>query len=79
MIKVEINLADSERYLLSLKKALEPDNINFPKGVKMKIEYESGKLKIVSESDRGSLMSMLNALDEVLELAKTIERGVKSC
>ncbi len=79
MIKVEINLADSEQYLLSLKKALEPDNINFPKGVKMEIKYENGKLKIVSESDKGSLMSMLNALDEVLELAKTVERGVKGC
>ncbi len=79
MVKVEIDLADSEQFLLSLKKALEPDNINFPKGVKMEIKYENGILKIVSESDKESILPMLNALDEVLELTKTVKRGVSDC
>ncbi|MGC8599901.1 MAG: KEOPS complex subunit Pcc1 [Nitrososphaeria archaeon] len=79
MIKVEIELADKEQFLVSLKKAIEPDNVNFPKGVTMEVKYEDNVLKIISESNKESVMSLLNALDEILELAKTVERGVNDC
>ncbi|MGC9145192.1 MAG: KEOPS complex subunit Pcc1 [Nitrososphaeria archaeon] len=79
MIKVEIELADKEQFLVSLKKAIEPDNVNFPKGVTMEVKYEDNVLKIISESNKDSVMSLLNALDEILELAKTVERGVNDC
>ncbi len=79
MIKVEIELADKEQFLVSFKKAIEPDNVNFPKGVTMEVKYEDGVLKIISESNKESVMSMLNALDEILELAKTVERGANDC
>jgi hypothetical protein len=79
MIKVEIELADKEQFLVSFKKAIEPDNVNFPKGVTMEVKYEDNVLKIISESNKESVMSLLNALDEILELAKTVERGVNDC
>ncbi|MFP3132836.1 MAG: KEOPS complex subunit Pcc1 [Nitrososphaeria archaeon] len=79
MVKVEIELRDKDQFLVSFKKAIEPDNVNFPKGVTMNIKYEDGVLRIISQSNKERLMSMLNALDEILELAKTVERGVNNC
>ncbi|MFP3290157.1 MAG: KEOPS complex subunit Pcc1 [Nitrososphaeria archaeon] len=79
MIKVEIQLTEKDQFLVSFKKAIEPDNINFPKGVTMEVKHEDGVLKIISQSNKESVMSMLNALDEILELAKTVERGVNDC
>ncbi|MGC8568934.1 MAG: KEOPS complex subunit Pcc1 [Nitrososphaeria archaeon] len=75
-ITVDVQLENDERYLKSLMRALEPDNVNFPEGIEMSMKYSNGALVIHAESDERRIMSLLNTLDEVLELAKMIERGV---
>ncbi len=76
-VTVDILLEKDERYLKSLMRALAPDNVNFPEGIAMNMKYSNEALEIHAESDGRRIMSLLNTVDEVLELAKMIERGVE--
>ena len=74
-IEVKIEIEGEKRFLESFKKAIEPDNVNFPEGVSLKVNLEDGKLIITGESSKKAIMSLLNSLDEILELAKAVQRG----
>ncbi len=74
-IEVKIEIEGEKRFLESFKKAIEPDNVNFPEGVSLKVNLEDEKLIITGESSKKAIMSLLNSLDEILELAKAVQRG----
>lgn len=49
----------------SVKKALEPDNIDFPKGLSLKVERQNNKLIFNFQSD-DSMKKLIGTVDEVL-------------
>ncbi len=49
----------------SVKKALEPDNIDFPKGLSMNVESQKDKLVFNFYSD-DSMKKLIGTIDEVL-------------
>ena len=65
--KVRIDLNDiSGKKLSSVKKALEPDNINFPKGLSLDIEQNENCL-ILNYQNEGDMKKLISTIDEVLE------------
>lgn len=50
----------------TIKKALEPDNVNFPKRLSLSVENIDNKLVFNFES-RDNIKTMINTIDEVLE------------
>ncbi|MDQ3972322.1 MAG: hypothetical protein M3219_02730 [Thermoproteota archaeon] len=62
---VEIRLSQ-ESELNAIMKALIPDNINFPKGLSMKIFSQDNVLVLDALSKTG-IYTLLNTIDEVLE------------
>jgi hypothetical protein len=59
-------------------KALIPDNINFPKGLSMKLFSRGSTVAIELTGKNVSTASLLNTLDEVLEhisIAKKVMNG----
>jgi len=61
---VEIRLSQ-ESELHAIMKALIPDNINFPKGLSMKI-FSQDNVLVLDASSKG-IYTLLNTIDEVLE------------
>jgi hypothetical protein len=47
-------------------KALIPDNINFPKGLSMKI-FSQDNILVLDASSKTGIYTLLNTIDEVLE------------
>ena len=65
--KVRINLNEiSSKKVSSVKKALEPDNINFPKGLSLDIE-QKGNWLILNFQNEGDMKKLISTIDEVLE------------
>ncbi len=50
----------------TVKKALEPDNVNFPEGLSLYVENIDNKLVFSFES-RGNMKQLIGTIDEVLE------------
>lgn len=50
----------------TIKKALEPDNVNFPKGLSLNIENIDNKLLFNFES-KENMKQIIGTIDEVLE------------
>ena len=50
----------------TIKKALEPDNVNFPKGLSLNIENMDNKLVFNFES-KENIKQLTGTIDEVLE------------
>ena len=49
-----------------IEKALEPDNVNFPEGLNLKIEEKENQLVFRFENE-GDLRKLISTVDEVLE------------
>jgi len=67
--KVEIiinNISDEKAKVV--KKSLEPDNIDFPDGLSLKVEKIDNKL-VFSFSNSGNMGKLISTIDEVLEHA----------
>ena len=65
--KVRINLNEiSGKKSSSIKKALEPDNINFPSGLSLDIE-QKGNCLILNFQNEGDMKKLISTIDEVLE------------
>ena len=65
--KVEIiinNISDEKAKVV--KKSLEPDNIDFPDGLSLKVEKIDNKL-VFSFSNSGNMGKLISTIDEVLE------------
>ena len=64
-IQIALNNLSSEK-AVAIKKALEPDNINFPKDLSLEIENLDDQL-VVSFKNRGDTKKLISTVDEVLE------------
>ena len=64
-IQITLNSLSSEK-AVTIKKALEPDNINFPKDLSLEIENLGDQL-VVSFKNRGDTKKLISTVDEVLE------------
>ena len=68
--KVQVTLNNiSKKNAVAIKNALEPDNVNFPKGLSLEIENIDNKLVFNFQSS-GDTKKMVATIDEVLEHVK---------
>ena len=66
-IKIIIdNISDEKAKVI--KKSLEPDNIDFPDGLFMKVEKIDNKL-VFNFTNNGNMRKLISTIDEVLEHA----------
>ncbi len=65
--KVQVNLNNlSKEKAESIKKALEPDNVDFPENLTLKVENVDNKLVLIFKS-QGNMKKLIATVDEVLE------------
>ena len=65
--KVQLVLNDiSKEKAKTVKKALEPDNVNFPEGLSLDIENIDNKLVFSFESKK-NMKHLIGTVDEVME------------
>ena len=65
--KVQLTLNNlTEKKLETVRKALEPDNVNFPENLTLKVENFDNKLVFNFES-QGNMKKLIATVDEVLE------------
>jgi len=65
--KVKVIISNiSEKKAETVKKALEPDNVNFPKGLSLCVENVDSKLVFNFES-KENMKRLVGTVDEVLE------------
>ena len=64
-IEIVINNISKDKAKV-IEKALEPDNIDFPKGLSLEIEKKRGQLMFYF-SNEGDLQKLISTVDEVLE------------
>ena len=64
-IEIVINNISKEKAKV-IEKALEPDNVNFPKGLKLTINEKKNQL-VFYFSNEGDLRKLISTVDEVLE------------
>ena len=64
-IEIAINNISKEKAKV-IEKALEPDNVNFPQGLSLKIKEKENQL-LFSFSSEGDLKKLISTVDEVLE------------
>jgi len=57
----------------SIRKALTPDNINFPENLFMKIENVNNSL-VFTFQGKGNIRTLISTIDEVLEHAQVVLR-----
>ena len=68
--KVHVTLNNiSKKNAVAIKNALEPDNVNFPKGLSLEIKNIDNKL-VFNFQSRGDTKKMVATIDEVLEHVK---------
>ena len=64
--QVQIILANlSKEKAQAVKKALEPDNVNFPKGLSLEVENVDNKLVFYFENE-DDMKKLIGTVDEVL-------------
>jgi hypothetical protein len=69
--KVQVFLNNlSEKKMESIRKSLEPDNVNFPDNLSFRIEREGSSLVFTFEG-KGNIRTLISTIDEVLELCNT--------
>ncbi len=67
MCKVQVTLNNiTEKKAQTVRKALEPDNVNFPDNLTLKVENIDNKLVFIFQS-QGSMRKLIATVDEVLE------------
>ena len=66
----------SDKKASAVKKSLEPDNVNFPDGLSMKVEKIDNKL-VFSFSNSGNMGKLISTVDEVLEHANLALEVIK--
>jgi hypothetical protein len=70
--KVEVFLNNlSEKRIESIKKSLEPDNVDFPENLSFKIEKQDTSLVFIFEG-KGNIRTLISTIDEVLEQTQIV-------
>ena len=60
----------------TIKKALEPDNVNFPEGLSMYVKNVDNKLVFNFESKK-DMKQMIGTIDEILEHVQVVLRVIE--
>ncbi|KAG2478352.1 MAG: hypothetical protein NPMRd3_1250002 [Nitrosopumilales archaeon] len=67
MCKVQVTINNiSDKKAETLRKALEPDNINFPENLTLELENFDNKL-VFNFQSYGDMKKLISTVDEVLE------------
>ncbi len=67
MCKVQLTLNNiTEKKAQTVRKALEPDNVNFPENLTLKVENIDNKL-VFNFQSHGNMKKLIATVDEVLE------------
>ena len=67
MCQVQIVLNNlSDEKVNTVKKAIEPDNVNFPKGLSLDVKKIDNKL-IFNFKSKDNMKKLINTIDEVLD------------
>jgi tRNA threonylcarbamoyladenosine modification (KEOPS) complex Pcc1 subunit len=67
MCKVQVTLNNlTEKKAQTVRKALEPDNVNFPENLTLKVENIDNKL-VFNFQSHGNMKKLIATVDEVLE------------
>jgi hypothetical protein len=70
--KVQVFLNNlSEKKAESIRKSLEPDNVDFPDGLSFRIEKDNASLVFIFEG-KGNIRTLISTIDEVLEQTQVI-------
>lgn len=70
--KVQVFLNNlSDKKAESIKRSLEPDNVDFPENLSFKIEREKESLVFTFEG-KGNIRTLISTIDEVLEHTQVI-------
>ena len=70
--KVQVFLNNlSEKKAESIRKSLEPDNVDFPENLSFKIENDQTSLIFTFEG-KGNIRTLISTIDEVLEQTQVI-------
>mgnify|MGYP001175915052 CR=1 FL=1 len=64
-IEIVINNISNEKAEV-IEKALEPDNVDFPKGLSLEIKKKENQL-VFNFSNEGDMRKIISTVDEVLE------------
>jgi len=74
---VQITLNNvSKKKATAIKNALEPDNVNFPKGLSFEIMNIDNKL-VFNFQSMGDTMKLVSTVDEVLEHVKLVSEIIE--
>ena len=77
MSKVQVTLNNiSKKKAATIKKALEPDNVNFPHGLSLEINNVDNKL-VFNFQGIGDIKKLIATVDEVLEHVKLASEVIK--
>lgn len=72
--KVQVFLNNlSEKKAESIRKSLEPDNVDFPENLSFRIEKDETSLIFTFEG-KGNIRTLISTIDEVLEQTQVILR-----
>ena len=67
MCKVQVTLNNlTEKKAQTVRKALEPDNVNFPENLTLKVENIDNKL-VFNFQSQGNMKKLIATVDEILE------------
>ncbi len=67
MCKVQVTLNNiTEKKAQTVRKALEPDNVDFPENLTLKVENIDNKL-VFNFQSKGNMKKLIASVDEVLE------------
>ncbi len=76
-VKVVLNNISKEK-AETVKKALEPDNVNFPEGLSLYVENIDNKLVFNFES-KDNMKQLIGTIDEVLEHVQVALKVIEKC
>ena len=70
--KIEVFLNNlSEKRVESIRKSLEPDNVDFPENLSFRIEKQDSTLVFIFEG-KGDIRTLISTIDEVLEQTQVV-------
>ena len=77
MCKVQVTLNNlTEKKAQTVRKALEPDNVNFPENLTLKVENIDNKLVFDFQS-QGDMKKLIATIDEVLEHVQVVLKVIE--
>ncbi|MBL7002038.1 MAG: hypothetical protein ISR80_04710 [Nitrosopumilus sp.] len=76
-VQVILNNISKEK-AQTVKKALEPDNVNFPEGLSLYVENIDNKLVFNFESKK-NMKQLIATIDEVLEHVQVALKVIEKC